>query len=150
MKVKKDQLTERQRLFCEFYVGSGKHNAALSARLAGYAPGSSHVCGCQLLQVPKIAGLVRGLEDAAAVEMEITRQGVIAQLVEAAEMAKLTQEPSSIVAAMRQVALMCGYYRQEGGKNKIGGEGQAALDRMEEMSDAALMRVIAKAEVRHQ
>ncbi len=142
MKNKKDRLTERQRLFCEFFVGPGKHNAALAARLAGYAAGSSHVTGCQLLQKPKIAGVVRGLEAAAAVEMEITRQGVIAQLVEAAEMAKLTQEPSSIVAAMRQVALMCGYYRQEPMKPAGEVDGQEVLDRMYRLSDAELVRIV--------
>lgn len=143
MKIRKDQLTERQRLFCEFYVGPGKHNAALAARLAGYAAGSSHVTGCQLLQKPKIAGVVRGLEAASAVEMEITRQGVIAQLVEAAELAKLTREPSSIVAAMRQVALMCGYYRHEQDKAKPSHVGQEVLDRMNGFSDAELVRIVA-------
>ncbi len=143
MKVKAGHLTDRQKLFCQHYVGEARHVAARAARLAGYAPGCSNVTGCQLLQLPKIAATVRGLEAVAALEMEVTRQGVIAQLVAAAEMAKLTQEPSSIVSAMRQVALMCGYYRQETLKVKPSVEGLEVLDRMNRLSDAELVRIVA-------
>jgi phage terminase small subunit len=113
MKMHKDRLTERQRLFCEMYIGPGRHCAALAARLAGYAPGCSHVTGCQLLKKPKIAATVRGLEGVLAKEIGVSRQAVIAQLVGAAEMAKLMMEPGQIVSALRQIALMSGYYRQE-------------------------------------
>jgi phage terminase small subunit len=113
MKMHKDQLTERQRLFCEMYVGPGRHCAALAARLAGYAPGCSHVTGCQLLKQPKIAATVRGLEEAVAREIGVSRQAVIAELVGAAEMAKLMMEPSSIISAMKNIAQISGYYRQD-------------------------------------
>ncbi len=59
-------MTERERMFCELYVGPGRHCAALAARLAGYAPGCSHVAGCQFLKQSKIAATVRGLEAALA------------------------------------------------------------------------------------
>jgi phage terminase small subunit len=113
MKIHKDRLTARQRLFCEMYVGPGKHCAALAARLAGYAPGCSHVTGCQLLKQPKIAATVRGLEEAVAREIGVSRQAVIAELVGAAEMAKLMMEPSSIISAMKNIAQISGYYRQD-------------------------------------
>jgi phage terminase small subunit len=141
MKMHKDRLTERQRLFCEMYVGPGRHCAALAARLAGYAPGCSHVTGCQLLKQPKIAATVRGLEEALAREMGVSRQAVIAQLVAAAEMAKLMMEPGQIVSALRQIALMSGYYRQEGEKPVMDdGNGLANFERM---SDAELLKIIA-------
>ena len=113
MKIRKDRLTERQRLFCEMFVGPGRHCAALAARLAGYAPGCSHVTGCQLLKQPKIAATVRGLEEAVAREIGVSRQAVIAELVGAAEMAKLMMEPSSIISAMKNIAQISGYYRQD-------------------------------------
>jgi hypothetical protein len=56
---------------------------------------------------------VRGLEAALAQEIGLSRQAVIAQLVSAAEMAKLMMDPGQIVSALRQIALMSGYYRQE-------------------------------------
>lgn len=143
MKVRKGQLTERQRLFCEHYVGAGRHCAALAARLAGYAPGCSHVTGCQLLKLEKIAATVRVLEDAVAVEIGVSRQAVVDQLVAAAEMAKLMQEPSQIVNALKNVAQICGYYRQEAVKPAVGEDGQAELRRLNKLSDAELVKLAA-------
>ena len=144
MKMYKDRLTERQKLFCEHYVGAGRHCAALAARLAGYAPGCSHVTGCQLLKRPKIAATVRGLEAALAQEIGLSRQRVIAQLVGAAEMAKLMREPGQIVSALRQIALMSGYYRQEAVTNvpADAGDGSLTMERLRQMSDQELMRVV--------
>ena len=138
MKIQKDRLTERQRLFCEMYVGPGRHCAALAARLAGYAPGCSHVTGCQLLKKPKIAAAVRGLEEAVAQALGLDRQAVIAQLVEAASLARELKEPSSMISAYRNVAQICGYYRQEAVKPikvEVGGE---IFDRLRRLSDKEL------------
>ena len=143
MKMHKDRLTERQRLFCELYVGPGRHCAALAARLAGYAPGCSHVTGCQLLTKPKIAATVRGLEEALAQEMRVSRQGVISELVEAAEMARELREPASMISAFRNVAQICGYYRQEGEKRPIWMPEQAAkLSKYESLNDDELLKII--------
>jgi hypothetical protein len=143
MKMQKDRLTERQRLFCEMYVGPGKHCAALAARLAGYAPGCSHVTGCQLLKRPKIAATVRGLEEAVAREIGVSRQAVIAQLVGAADLAKLMMEPGQIVSALRQIALMSGFYRQEKVARARLTDGQnVAKDKFAAMTDAELVALI--------
>lgn len=145
MKVAKHQLTARQQQFCQLYAGPARHNAALAARMAGYAAASSHVTGCQLLKMFKIAATVRGLEEAVAREIGLSRQAVIAQLVGAFELAKMMENPASMVSAMRQVALMGGYFRQEPVKAKIGGEGQDVLDRMSGLTDAELLTLIAAA-----
>lgn len=83
------------------------------ARLAGYAPGCSHVTGCQLLKKPKISATVRGLEEALAREMNMTKRRLIAEMVGSVELAKSLSEPSTMIAGLRQIALMAGYYRQE-------------------------------------
>jgi len=142
MKMHQDRLTERQRLFCELYVGPGRHCAALAARLAGYAPGCSHVTGCQLLKKPKIAATVRGLEAVLARQIGVSRQGVIAQLVGAAELARELKEPAAMISALKNVGQICGYYRQEGGKPTAGGHDSRELDRLHAMSDADLMKMV--------
>lgn len=144
MKMHKDRLTERQRLFCEMYVGPGRHNSALAARLAGYAPGCSHVTGCQLLKKPKIAAAVRGLEAVLAQEMGVSRQRVIAQLVGAADLARELKEPASMISAFRNVAQICGYYRHEGvaGIPADAGDGGVVMERLREMSDQELIRMV--------
>ena len=161
MKMHKDRLTERQRLFCEHYVGAGRHRAALAARLAGYAPGCSHVTGCQLLQQPKIAATVRGLEGVLAQEMGVSRQAVIAQFVGAADLARELREPASMISAFRNVAQICGYYRQEevaavpvgdgvlplcgGGPRKrtnFNVAGTLEMGRLNQLSDGELLKII--------
>lgn len=142
MKTRFNQLTTRQKLFCELYVGPGRHCAALAARLAGYAPGCSHVTGCQLLQKPKIAATVRGLEEALARDMRVSRQGVIAALVEAVDLARSLEEPSAMVSALKNVGQICGYYRQEEVKSVSVPADDAELVRMQAMSDAELLKII--------
>lgn len=140
MKMHKDQLTDRQKLFCQMYVGPGRHCAALSARLAGYAPGCSHVTGCQLLRKPKIAATVRGLEEALAREIGVSRQKVIAELVGAADLARELREPASMISAFKNVAQICGYLNHKGedSARTSDGVGDAAMDRLQGMSDAEL------------
>lgn len=148
MKTRFDQLTARQKLFCELYVGPGRHCAALAARLAGYAPGCSHVTGCQLLKKPKIAATVRGLEEALARDMRVSRQGVIAALVEAVDLARSLKEPSAMVSALKNVGQICGYYRQEGPEpEKLSADQTTVLANFSAMDDAQLLALIEQGHV---
>lgn len=142
MKIYKDRLTERQRLFCEHYVGAGRHCAALAARLAGYAPGCSHVTGCQLLKKPKIAATVRGLEEVLAREIGVSRQRVIAELVASADLARELKEPASMISAFRNVAQICGYYRREASEAVAGRACGETVERLSRLSDQALVDLI--------
>ena len=144
MKIHKDRLTERQRLFCEMYVGPGRHCAALAARLAGYAPGCSHVTGCQLLKQSKIAATVRALENAVAQEIGVSRQAVIAQMVAAANLARDLQLPAAIVSAYRNVAQICGYFRHEALNTAAAdaGDDGMVMGRLRAMSDQELIRMV--------
>ena len=142
MNMNKNQLTARQKLFCEHYVGAGRHCAALAARLAGYAPGCSHVTGCQLLKKPKIAATVRGLEDAIARQIEVSRHGIMEELARTVELAKSLNEPAAMISALRQIGLMAGYYRQEP-PDRLDGGGEYETD-YSAMSDAQLLALIAQ------
>jgi len=124
------------------YVGPGRHCAALAARLAGYAPGCSHVTGCQLLKQEKIAATVRGLEEAVAREIGVSRQKVIAELVGAADLARELREPSSMISAFRNVAQICGYYRQDGVEAVRQADGGEVLYRLSRLSDKELVDLI--------
>lgn len=148
MKTRKTQLTARQKLFCELFVGPGRHCAALAARLAGYAPGCSHVTGCQLLKLPKIAATVQGLEDAVAREIRFSRQGVIAEMMRIAESALSVKEPGSAgvaISALRQVGLMAGYFRyEEPKKENLTNRHGAVQTGFASLSDAQLLALIAQ------
>jgi hypothetical protein len=144
MKMHKDRLTERQRLFCEHYVGTGGHCAALAARLAGYAHGCSHVTGCQLLKKPKIAATVKWLEEAVAREIGVTRQRFLFELQEAAALAKEKRDPAALIAAWREIGKASGFYSPEVKKVDLNLPGQVAMVRMNALSDAELLRIISQ------
>jgi len=55
-----DDLTDKQRLFCNYYIKS--FNATMSAIKAGYARNSAHVEGSRLLRNVKVAAEVRRLK----------------------------------------------------------------------------------------
>ncbi|KIL46945.1 terminase [Jeotgalibacillus alimentarius] len=59
--VESDELTDRQRLFCLYYVKS--FNATNAAINAGYAPDSAHVEGSRLLRNAKVAKEIRAIKD---------------------------------------------------------------------------------------
>lgn len=58
--VESDDLTDRQRLFCIYYIKS--FNATMAAIKAGYAPDSAHVQGSRLLRNDKVAEEIRKLK----------------------------------------------------------------------------------------
>ncbi len=98
--------------------------------------------GCQLLKKPKIAATVRGLEAVLAQEIEVSRQGVIAQLVGATELARELKEPGAMVSALRNVGQICGYYRQEVVAPKNAVTDGALMDRLDQLSDKELADLI--------
>lgn len=58
--VESDDLTDKQRLFCLYYVKS--FNATQAMIKAGYAPSSAHVEGHRLLRKPKIASEIKRIK----------------------------------------------------------------------------------------
>lgn len=58
--VESDELTEKQRLFCLYYVKS--FNATQSAIKAGYAPESAHVEGSRLLRHAKVSKEIKQIK----------------------------------------------------------------------------------------
>ncbi|WP_144645344.1 terminase small subunit [Priestia megaterium] len=58
--VESDELTEKQRLFCVYYVKS--FNATQSAIKAGYAPESAHVEGSRLLRHAKVSNEIKRIK----------------------------------------------------------------------------------------
>lgn len=143
MKTQKDQLTARQQQFCQVYVGAAQRNAALAARMAGYAAASSHVTGCQLLQTPKVAAAVRTLEAVNAQDMNVTRQAVLARLLEAAALAKQQAQPSAMVAAWRAIAQAAGLYGPQKAPRASQRAETSVREELERMSDAQLREMMA-------
>jgi len=61
------QLTEKQRLFCLYYVKN--FNATQAATNAGYAPDRAHVTGSELVRNRKVADYIRSLKGSMTEEL---------------------------------------------------------------------------------
>lgn len=73
--IDNDELNERQRLFCLYYVKS--FNATQSAIKAGYSPDSAHVTGSRLLKNEKVAAEIRRIKKEMVNEMFIEAMDVL-------------------------------------------------------------------------
>lgn len=58
--VQNDELTDKQRLFCIYYIKS--FNATMAAIKAGYSPDTAHVQGSRLLKNAKVSKEIRSLK----------------------------------------------------------------------------------------
>lgn len=132
-------LTEKAKLFVKFWA-QGESVSSASAR-AGYADSAAYAY--KLVHHPAAKLLYmeekRLYEEAA----QISRKDVMDMLMEAYDMAKMTAEPSTMVAAAREVGKMCGYYDTKITIQHLGAPG--GPQDMSRRSDEELMEMIRKA-----
>jgi len=134
-------LSARQEAFAVAYARH--HNASQAAREAGYAHGCASVTGTRLVANASVSERIRELEAQTAVDMGMSRERLLAELVAAADLAKLLQLPMGIVAAYREIAKICGFYQPEHVRVEVDLGGQNVMNRMKMMSDEELLQVIA-------
>jgi phage terminase small subunit len=80
--VENEELTEKQRMFCIYYVKS--FNATQSAIKANYAPGSAHVEGSRLLRNDKIAKEIRRIKSEMTSDVFIEARDVLEKYIKIA------------------------------------------------------------------
>lgn len=134
-------LTEKQRLFVKFWAeGETIKNAS---QKAGYADGAQ--MAYRMVYMPNVLALKAKLSAQYEEEAQMTRKKVMDMHMEAYEMSKLMAEPSTMVAAAREIGKMCGYYAPVEHRVKVDVTGNIILDRMNSLSDAELLKVISSA-----
>jgi len=79
LKVESDELTEKQRLFCLYYVKS--FNQTMSAIKAGYEPSRAHVTGSELVRNSKVIAEIRRLKGAMTNELFIDAMDVLKKYI---------------------------------------------------------------------
>jgi hypothetical protein len=130
-------LTDQQKLFIHHWAhGESIYTAS---EKAGYADVSY---GYRIKEMPN----ARALYDKYKREYEevgkMTKQKVMNMHLEAFEMAKLMAEPSSMVAAAREVGKLCGYYEPTRTNINISMNGSVTMQQMAKLSDAELLKII--------
>jgi len=104
----KNQVTQKQAYFVRGYVKHG--NAAKAAREAGYAVESARITACRLLTKANIQAEIAAERRRYELEFGLDRTALARELASAMDLAKLQADPAKIVAAAREIGLICGYY----------------------------------------
>lgn len=133
-------LSPKQARFATAYAQH--HNASLAAREAGYSAGCASVTGTRLLANDSVFRRIQALEALNAVELGVSRQRLLDELLEAAVLAKAKQEPIAMIAAWREIGRLCGFYAPERVKVAVDVDGRQEMGRLERMTDAQLLKLI--------
>ncbi len=130
-------LTTKQQQFVMFWAqGESIPNAALKA---GF---SQTAIAYRLVKMPNVLKLKHEYEAKWEADSQMSRQKVMAGMLDAIEMAKLMAEPSSMIAGWREIGKLCGYYAPVEHKVKMDITGNIVLDKMNSLSDAELLKII--------
>lgn len=129
-------LTEKQRALID-HIANGE-SVYSAAKRAGY--NDNGMSAYALLKDPAVQQLIAQRKAVVERQTGMTRQKVMNGLLEAAEMAKLMAEPSSMVAAWREIGKMCGYYAPV--ETRVRVEGNIVLDKMEKLTEAELLELV--------
>lgn len=132
-------LTEKMKRFVQAWAeGDTIPNACVRA---GYADDG---VGYRLARMPNVLALKAQHEAHYQEAVQMTRKKVMDGMLESIEMAKLMSEPASMIAGWREIGKICGYYAPVEHKIKVDVSGNVVHQRLNGMSDAELLEMIAK------
>ena len=134
-------LTQKQRDFAMHWSrGETICNAAIRA---GYANnGGATSIAYRLVEDPRILAIYNREKALYAESCQMTRQKVLEGLLEAAEMAKLVNEPASMVSAWREVGKICGFYEPVKRTIDVNIQGNVTVKRLQAMSNEDLLKLV--------
>lgn len=133
-------LTEKQKLYAVARARGESVPNAMAA--AGYNEQVSY--GYRLDKMPNVQALIRQEQALYAEAAQVDRKKVIDMHLEAFELARTVAEPSSMVAAAREIGKICGLYEPQKVQVNVSGSVQHEIHRFEAMSDAELLTVLAQ------
>ena len=100
--------------------------------------------GYRMARMPNILKLYNAEKALYEEAGQVTRKSVMDMHLEAFEMAKLMAEPSTMVAAARELGKMAGYYAPVETRVKVDVTGNIVLDKLNSLSDAELLKIISQ------
>jgi phage terminase small subunit len=131
----------KQALFAEQYVLD--HCGAAAAVRAGYALRAARQTAYELLAKPDVRALVAEHETAAAKQLALSRERVIAEIKGAIAMAREQQDPAAMIAGWREIAKLCGFCAPERRRIEVSAGHDALRVQFEAMSDVELIGIAA-------
>jgi phage terminase small subunit len=133
-------LSEKQKIFVNGLLHGQTQTTA--ARCAGY--GFPKEEACRLMKMPKIRESLQYLQRKHEKAAGVSRKQVMDGMLEAIEMAKIQGDPSVMVNGWREIGRMCGFYAAEKKVVEINISAKRAIDKLETLTDAQLMELIAE------
>lgn len=73
---------------------------------------------------------------------DIRRSDVIEGLKEAIDMARVLEDPISMIAGWREIAKVCGHYEPKKAEVTVSFSGQIAIQRLQQLPDDELLKVL--------
>ncbi|EHL24407.1 Terminase small subunit [Acidovorax sp. NO-1] len=133
-------LTARQTRFIDEYLVDA--NGTQAAIRAGYGAAGARVAAHRLLTNVAISSAIGARQKADATRLWIDRENVLAGLLEAVEMAREQRNPAGMIAGLREIAKLMGFYAPTAAKVDVGLRASAERDRIEAMTDVELFSLI--------
>ena len=133
-------LSAKQTRFVTEYLVDG--NAAQAAIRAGHKPIGAKVTGCRLLTNPNLRARLEALQAADATRLCLEREVVLNGLTQSIEMARLQGNPAAMIRGWSEIGRLMGYYAPEVKKVDLDVGCQVEIDRVNQLSDAELVRII--------
>ncbi len=131
-------LTQMQKDFVKYWA---QGETILSAAYrAGYADGGA--MAYRLAKDPAILKIYNREKALYEESCQMSRKKVMDMLIDGFETAKVMAEPSSMVAAAREIGKMCGYYEPVKRTIDVNVKGDVTVKRLERLPDAELLKLI--------
>jgi len=133
-------LSAKQTRFVAEYLVDG--NGAAAAIRSGYAASSAKVIACRLTKDNRVQAALQAQQSTDAARLCLRREDVLAALLEAVDQARAQSNPMAMIAGLREIGKMLGFYAPETKRVEVSAAGQSDLSRMNQMSDAELLAII--------
>lgn len=133
-------MTAKQARFIDEYLVDA--NGTQAAIRAGYGAAGARVAAHRLLTNVAISSAIEARQSADAARLFIDRENVLKGLLEAVEMAREQQNPAGMVAGLREVGRLMGFYAPERVKMALEPGAVQEMRRLETLSDQELLAMV--------
>ena len=133
-------LTARQLRWVDEFLVDG--NATAAAIRAGYSERSARSIAHENMTKPALQAVLAERRGDVANRLQITREGVIQGLLDAVHLAKEQANPAGMVAGLREIGKMLGYYAPEVKRVEVASDQGGQHAHLLALSDAQLHALV--------
>lgn len=134
------KLTPRQAAFIPEFLATG--NATASAIAAGFSVNGASVAGTRMLRNASAQAILQARQSADATRLSLRREDVLKGITEGIEMARLQGNAMAMIRGWSEIARLMGLGAPERVKVDLNVQGQVELGRLNQLSDAELLKII--------